>query len=73
MVSETSTLRVTVDFNRMNYGKWFLLKCVKIHPLSPGSWSLLSIAFRFNLSQQLSFLSFFFFFSLCYLFYLLYF
>lgn len=50
MVSETSTLWVTVDFNQMNYGKWFLLKDVKTsHLPSSGSWRLLSIAFPFHL------------------------
>lgn len=49
MVSETSSLLATVDFNQMNYGKWILLKCVKTLPLSSGSWSLFSIAFHYSL------------------------
>lgn len=49
MVSKTSTLRVTVDFNQMNYGKWFLLKHEKTsHLQSSDSWSWLSIAFPFH-------------------------
>lgn len=49
MVSETSILRVTVDFYRMNYLKWFLLKHVKTsHLLSFGSLHCRSLTL-FNL------------------------
>lgn len=50
MVSETSILRVTVDFYRMNYLKWFLLKHVKTsHLLSFGSLHCRSLTLFFIL------------------------